>query len=148
MNLKSAHLLVRDAPMSLDLAVKPQELGMEAFWKVHLYNGKFQASLSSGQPAWCSRDHCSPQWPLGSQVLAAVLSFSYGFSSLPPHFILASSLRGKGENDLSQPQGLGTKQPGNTGRGKDKPYTLALRSAPNISIFQYLLSLEYTEFCG
>lgn len=39
--------------------------------------------------------------------------------------VILASFVGKGENNLSQPQGLGSKQPGNTGRGKEKPYTLA-----------------------
>lgn len=145
MDLQSPHLLVRDIAKSLDLEVNPQELGkctsLMGSLKLPSVLGRLPdargiAAIQSG--LWEAK-HC---------ILIIPLQIFFSSSSL---FILASPFVGKGEklnfigvfffffsfwNNLSQPQGLGSKQPGNTGRGKDKPYSLALQVS---SQHKYLL---------
>lgn len=76
MNLQSPYPLTRlsSRQWAWTWQSTPRNWALRHSGKVHLCNGKFQASLSSGRAARCNRDHCSPEWPLGSQVLHAYCS--------------------------------------------------------------------------
>lgn len=107
------------------------------------------------------------EWPLGSQVPQAYHSPMAFFLLLLTFCSSFFFCRVRGENkfhrllfllflfffffpfscnNLSQPKGLGSKQSGNTERAKTNLTPWIFRSAPCISIFQCLLSLENTDF--